>query len=264
MNFKKTAFAMLLVCSSSSIFANELSIGNNNMVGDIASAILQEVPINNGQNFKILTEQAKISDEKINQHFNTLSVQEKYKVLEIVRNANLRKSDTEQTKEALLLKHAIKDVIKTLKSQDVFIGDIGDSELKLYIADSLASLKTDDSIISEKTVSVKSSSSCPLKNFYDSIDYAVKPSYTSYASAYYYSNVVTTVGEWPCDTELWYNASKNNVYGLNWSTRQMITIGYGGRLSKRISGGNDRLVVGIKKYIWGLSDYALSKNVIIW
>jgi len=252
----------VLACSSSVLAYQDLTIIDNE-VNNIASAMLVDTPMKNGLNL----EQVKAGDIGILQKFDALSVSSKYEVLNIVREENFKKFSTGQNQKSLLIHRSVDVVMKQLKSQGLFIGDLYDSQIKALIVEVQADFKTDDTMgRSQSTASA--SSSCPLKNFHSSIDYAEKPTYTSYASAYYYSNVVTTVGEYPCDTELWYNVSKSRVYGLNFSTRQLITssgpFGYSGRLSKRTANGDDRIVIGVKKYIWGLSDYALSNNVVIW
>jgi len=252
---KKIFFGLLMFFA---LISNSFAGETSRDIQNIAFGMLIETKVN-GNNIEALIDKSNFSDANLTERFEALTVDEKYQVLEIVRAENLKKfSGKKQDKDELLLQHVIGSVIHDLQEEGIFIGDLSSDEIKAKLIKS-----KDNFVIGDSEVSQSSSSSCPLKSFPLKIYHSYKSIYDPYVSAYYYSNVITEAGEWPCDTELWYNGSKNRVYGLIYGIRQMILnphpYGYGGSLSKRTDGGNDRLVVGIKAALYGYNDYALSQ-----
>lgn len=248
------SFILILSSTNADSIANIKLTESNQELRNLVSDMLKETHINSSSNMNRILTETRASDEIIRKRFQLLSNKQKNKVILLAKTENMKKSGIQEDKQDLL-----KEVIDLIDKEDKYIWDLSEDELKLYV-NSINVVSTLDN-----TLITQSSSSCPVKSFPDIISYVEKPTYTSYVSTYYYSNVATEIGETPCDTELWYNTSKDRVWWTNFLTRDMINWWYGGKLSKRTSSGDDRIVIGYwGAFSRGLTDYWLSQSVVIW
>jgi hypothetical protein len=183
--------------------------------------------------------------------FNSLSVSEKYRVLDIIRW---------EKKDLSKLDFIVKSISNDLEKQNIFIWDLTDEKLATLVFNEVK----DNNVYTESATS-----SCSLKNFPNNIYYGELPSNTSYLNAFYFEEVITSSDEIFCDTELWYYYSYSHVWATTLLSRQMITnstLWFWWVLSTRPAGAwrLSLVIWAIRATAFMQTDISLHQNIVLW
>lgn len=186
-------------------------------------------------------------DMAVSEEFQTLSLDEKYELFDIIRKKNGLQND-------IILDY----LVEYYKTKWEFIWDINENELVEVIK---------NISIYWKLVNKSSLCTAPTKNFPGHIYYNSNPPYYFYA---YYASDVRTWGwdAYKCDIELWYESPGTKIWSTNYMWRLMLSSStwFWWVLSTRYVSWNRMSVViwWVRSVAFWQTRNSLYSNIVIW
>lgn len=201
------------------------------------------------------------NDARLQKKFDRLSLEEKYQVMELLRQRQAspdRLLSSEEREDEKILA----EMITLAKKEGVFLGDLSEKELKKYSKRTKAYQRAQSSQFS-RLLHGDDNDYCPLVH-YDTWIKKADPGGRQTYGASYFRGVINDPDEWICDYELRFDVSKPRVWGKTKAARMALFF-FGGGLHKRTVGGKDHLVVGaMKSFVMGFDPRAAVDSFVIW
>lgn len=193
-------------------------------------------------------------DQEIRDEFDKLSVKDKYRVLNIKIEIKKAKRGNVKMTEMKKLKEKMRQEVFILgEKDDIFVPDLTENEMKKY-AEKTKSFQL------LKKMNQDRLGSCPFGTFPGVIS-KLNPNGNTIHYLALVSDIVNEIGEWPCDHKLWYNVSKNYVWGTTADARDLLD-DFGGELRKKTSGVFSLIVGHWTTFFNGMTDDL--DEIVIW
>lgn len=272
----KKLFAVLLIATFLPL-SGVTAKTNEAYLESLVDEMLKEDTPAEIQSIQSLSVRQKIleNDQKIDQQFARLSVDEKYQVLDMLNERKMRslppqmqslphlsQEDQLLDQQYYEINKALPEMIAMAKQKGVFLLDLSEKELKQYFKQTTVfkQKKRLNSLI------FTWGKNCPLYTYDTRIPKGKPSSKSKTYGPTGIRDVINDPGELICDYEVSFNGSGSHVWGISWWARLVLN-SYGGGLHKRTVNGKDHLLFGyIKTTLLNLAGtkYVLATQFIIW